>query len=200
MISVKVGQGSCGISAGASKVYAALEQQIKDKNIDASLSVTGCIGMCYLEPIVDIYSDGELLRLVRVKDTDVDAIADYLSTGDVSFVNSLAVSDDDKHFLDSQTRIALRGCGIINPDEIEDYIANGGYTALKKALTEMSPEGVIEEIKVAGLACRGGAGFPTWFKWNAARSSQGEEKYLICNADEGDPGAFMDRAVIESNP
>ena len=200
MISVKVGQGSCGISAGASKVYAALEQQIKDKNIDASLSVTGCIGMCYLEPIVDIYSDGELLRLVRVKDTDVDAIADYLSTGDVSFVNSLAVSDDDKHFLDSQTRIALRGCGIINPDEIEDYIANGGYTALKKALTEMSPEGVIEEIKVAGLAGRGGAGFPTWFKWNAARSSQGEEKYLICNADEGDPGAFMDRAVIESNP
>ncbi len=199
MINVKVGQGSCGISAGAAKVYTALEQLLVN-NPDVQLSVTGCIGMCYLEPIVDIYSDGELIRLVRVKDTDAKAVADYISTGDRSFVENLIVSDEDKHFLDSQTRIALRGCGIINPDEIDDYITNGGYTALKKALTSMTPEGVIDEIKVAGLAGRGGAGFPTWFKWNAARSSQGEEKYLICNADEGDPGAFMDRAVIESNP
>ncbi len=200
MINIKVGQGSCGISAGASRVYAAIEQQIIEKNLDVQLSVTGCIGMCYLEPIVDIYREGELVRLVRVKDTDAEAIAAFVSTGDISAVESLTVSDEDKHFLDSQTRIALRGCGVINPNEIDDYIANGGYTALKKALTEMSPEGVIEEIKVAGLAGRGGAGFPTWFKWNAARSSQGEEKYLICNADEGDPGAFMDRAVIESKP
>ena len=199
MINVKVGQGSCGISAGAAKVYIALEQQLN--NIpDVQLSVTGCIGMCYLEPIVDIYNGDELIRLVRVKDTDVKAIADYISSGDFKLIESLVVSDEDKHFLDSQTRIALRGCGVINPDEIDDYIANGGYTALKKALTSMTPEGVIDEIKVAGLAGRGGAGFPTWFKWNAARSSQGEEKYLICNADEGDPGAFMDRAVIESNP
>jgi len=199
MINIKVGQGSCGISAGAGKVYNALEKQFKNNN-DVQLSVTGCIGMCYLEPIVDIYSDGELIRLVRVKDSDAQAIADYISTGDVSFINNLLVSDEDKHFLDSQTRIALRGCGVINPDEIDDYIANGGYTALKKALTSMTPEDVIDEIKVAGLAGRGGAGFPTWFKWNAARNSTGEEKYLICNADEGDPGAFMDRAVIESNP
>ncbi len=199
MINIKVGQGSCGISAGAAKVYNALEKQFKNNN-DVQLSVTGCIGMCYLEPIVDIYSDGELIRLVRVKDSDAQAIADYISTCDVSFINNLLVSDEDKHFLDSQTRIALRGCGVINPDEIDDYIANGGYTALKKALTSMTPEDVIDEIKVAGLAGRGGAGFPTWFKWNAARNSTGEEKYLICNADEGDPGAFMDRAVIESNP
>lgn len=199
MINVKVGQGSCGISAGAAKVYNALEKLLVN-NSDVQLSVTGCIGMCYLEPIVDIYSDGELIRLVRVKDTDAKAVADYISTGDLSLIKNLIVSDEDKHFLDSQTRIALRGCGVINPDEIDDYIANGGYTALKKALTSMTPESVIDEIKVAGLAGRGGAGFPTWFKWNAARSSQGEEKYLICNADEGDPGAFMDRAVIESNP
>ena len=199
MINIKVGQGSCGISAGAAKVYNALEKQFKNNNY-VQLSVTGCIGMCYLEPIVDIYSDGELIRLIRVKDSDAQAIADYISTGDVSFINNLLVSDEDKHFLDSQTRIALRGCGVINPDEIDDYIANGGYTALKKALTSMTPEDVIDEIKVAGLAGRGGAGFPTWFKWNAARNSTGEEKYLICNADEGDPGAFMDRAVIESNP
>ena len=199
MINIKVGQGSCGISAGAGKVYTALEQ-ILNNNPEVQLSVTGCIGMCYLEPIVDIYNDSELIRLVRVKDSDAQAIADYISTGDKGFIKNLLVSDEDKHFLDSQTRIALRGCGVINPDEIDDYIANGGYTALKKALTSMTPEGVIDEIKVAGLAGRGGAGFPTWFKWNAARSSQGEEKYLICNADEGDPGAFMDRAVIESNP
>ncbi|MEE1284137.1 MAG: NADH-quinone oxidoreductase subunit F, partial [Acutalibacteraceae bacterium] len=199
MINIKVGQGSCGISAGAGKVYTALEHLLNN-NSDVQLSVTGCIGMCYLEPIVDIYNDSELIRLVRVKDTDAKAVADYISTGDKGFIENLLVSDEDKHFLDSQTRIALRGCGVINPDEIDDYIANGGYTALKKALTSMTPEGVIDEIKVAGLAGRGGAGFPTWFKWNAARSSHGEEKYLICNADEGDPGAFMDRAVIESNP
>ena len=102
--------------------------------------------------------------------------------------------------MDKQTRIALRHCGIINPEIIEDYTNDDGYKALNKVLTTMSPEDVIEEIKVSGLAGRGGAGFPTWFKWNAARQSQGEKKYLICNADEGDPGAFMDRAVIEGDP
>lgn len=201
MITVKVGQGSCGISAGAGKVFSSLKNIIQEKNINVNLSVTGCIGMCYLEPIVDIYNDETLTaRLVRVSEKDTDIIAAYLESGDVSAIEKLLLSDEDKVFLDSQTRIALNGCGIINPEEIDDYVANGGYTALKKALTEMTPETVIEEIKVSGLAGRGGAGFPTWFKWNAARSSQGEEKYLICNADEGDPGAFMDRAVIESNP
>ena len=197
MKTVKVGQGSCGISAGAAKVYSALEAL----NLDAKLTVTGCIGMCYLEPIVDVYSEnGELTRLVRVSEDDAKSVAEFVNTGDISKVEKLLVSEEDKLFLEKQTRIALRGCGIINPEEIDDYTENGGYSALKKALTEMTPEGVIEEIKTAGLAGRGGAGFPTWFKWNAARSSKGEEKYLICNADEGDPGAFMDRAVIESNP
>ena len=201
MKTVKVGQGSCGISAGASAVFSALQKLIAEQNLDASLSVTGCIGMCYLEPIVDIYDeDGSLLRLVHVSEGDAPNIAAYLQTGDKASVEKLEVSEDDKQFLAKQTRIALRGCGVINPEEIDDYRANGGYASLKKVLETMTPEQVIDEIKTAGLAGRGGAGFPTWFKWNAARQSPGEEKYLICNADEGDPGAFMDRAVIESNP
>ncbi len=196
-----VGQGSCGIAAGAGKVYDLLEQYINDNKTDAVLSVTGCIGMCYLEPIVDIYADdGSLTRLVRVNEKNVESITKYLETGDENEIAALEVSDEDKAFLEKQTRIALKRCGVINPDKIEDYIAAGGYNALRKVLKDMTPEGVIEEIKVSGLGGRGGAGFPTWFKWNAARQSPGETKYLICNADEGDPGAFMDRAVIESDP
>ena len=195
---IVVGEGSCGIAAGAEKVRQALLKQ--DLN-GAKLTIAGCIGMCYLEPIVDIYEDNqEVKRLVRVTENDAEKIRKYAKTGDESFISSLLVSDEDKEFLNKQTRIALRRCGIINPDEIDDFVNADGYTAIKKVLTSMTPEDVIEVIKTSGLAGRGGAGFPTWFKWNAARQSEGEEKYLICNADEGDPGAFMDRAVIESDP
>lgn len=195
---IVVGEGSCGIAAGAEKVRQAL---LKEDLNGAMLTIAGCIGMCYLEPIVDIYEDGkEVKRLVRVTENDAKKIAEYAKTGDENAIASLLVSDEDKEFLNKQTRIALRRCGIINPDEIEDFIQADGYTAIKKVLNEMTPEDVIEVIKTSGLAGRGGAGFPTWFKWNAARQSDGEEKYLICNADEGDPGAFMDRAVIESDP
>lgn len=195
---IVVGEGSCGIAAGAEKVRQALLKQ--DLN-GAKLTIAGCIGMCYLEPIVDIYEDGqEVKRLVRVTENDAEKISEYAKTGDESVISSLFVSDEDKEFLNKQTRIALRRCGIINPDEIDDFVNADGYTAIKKVLTSMTPEDVIEVIKTSGLAGRGGAGFPTWFKWNAARQSEGEEKYLICNADEGDPGAFMDRAVIESDP
>lgn len=195
---IVVGEGSCGIAAGAEKVRQAL---LKEDLNGAMLTIAGCIGMCYLEPIVDIYEDGkEVKRLVRVTENDAKKIAEYAKTGDENAIAPLLVSDEDKEFLNKQTRIALRRCGIINPDEIEDFIQADGYTAIKKVLGEMTPEDVIEIIKTSGLAGRGGAGFPTWFKWNAARQSEGEEKYLICNADEGDPGAFMDRAVIESDP
>ena len=195
---IVVGEGSCGIAAGAEKVRQALLKQ--DLN-GAKLTIAGCIGMCYLEPIVDIYEDNqEVKRLVRVTENDAEKISEYAKTGDESFISSLLVSDEDKEFLNKQTRIALRRCGIINPDEIDDFVNADGYTAIKKVLTSMTPEDVIEVIKTSGLAGRGGSGFPTWFKWNAARQSEGEEKYLICNADEGDPGAFMDRAVIESDP
>ncbi|MBP9989014.1 MAG: NADH-quinone oxidoreductase subunit NuoF [Ruminococcus sp.] len=195
---IVVGQGSCGIAAGAAKVYDEVEKLIHSTK--AELTITGCIGMCFLEPIVDIYENNELIkRLVKVKPEDAKKIIDF-ANGDSDAVKDIEISDDDKNFLEKQTRIALRHCGLINPDKIDEYLAQDGYQALKKVLNTMSPEDVIEEIKTSGLAGRGGAGFPTWFKWNAARQSEGEEKYLICNADEGDPGAFMDRAVIESDP
>lgn len=195
---IAVGQGSCGIAAGAMKAYEVLEN-----NLDLSaneLTVTGCIGMCYLEPIVDVYADDGLHRYVKVNENAAKSIADAVNNNDFSLAKDFEISAEDKLFLDKQTRIALRHCGIINPEKIDDYTSDDGYKALNKVLTSMTPEEVIEEIKISGLAGRGGAGFPTWFKWNAARQSQGEEKYLICNADEGDPGAFMDRAVIEGDP
>ena len=196
-VRIVVGQGSCGLAAGAGAVYTALEEKITS----ASLSITGCIGICYLEPIVDVYAeDGKLYRCVQVKPEHAETIVSAAESGNFELLNDLVIKEDDAQFLSKQTRIALRHCGIINPDEIDAYMADDGYQALEKVLKTMTPEQVIEEIKVSGLGGRGGAGFPTWFKWNAARQSPGEEKYLICNADEGDPGAFMDRAVIESDP
>ncbi|MCR5370614.1 MAG: NADH-quinone oxidoreductase subunit NuoF [Clostridium sp.] len=193
-----VGEGSCGLAAGAGKVYAALEARNTGKY---EMGVTGCIGMCFLEPIVDIYDGKELKqRLVRVSEGDAEDIAAAMESGDFSGVERLFIKDEDADFLNQQTRIALRHCGLIDPTSIDAYIEEGGYEAIRKVLTTMTPEEVIEEIKVSGLAGRGGAGFPTWFKWNACRQAAGEPKYLICNADEGDPGAFMDRAVIESDP
>ena len=191
---IVIGEGSCGIAAGAHKVFEAFEKQ------GVTPSITGCIGMCFLEPIVDVYEDnGQLTRLVRVKPEDVERIVSAVNTGDLSQLSDLVISKDDSSFLEKQTRIALRNCGVIDPTDINAYINIGGYKALEKTLS-LTPEQVIDEIKVSGLAGRGGAGFPTWFKWNAARQSVSDTKYLICNADEGDPGAFMDRAVIESDP
>lgn len=195
---IVVGQGSCGIAAGAGKVY---DKLFSVQNKSFELGTTGCIGMCFLEPIVDIYDGKELLhRLVKVQPEDTDRIVNCVNENNFDGVSDLMISDDDKLFLEKQTRIALRHCGVIDPTSIEDYIEQDGYKAFEKVVKTMTPDEVIEEIKTSGLAGRGGAGFPTWFKWNAAKSSPGEEKYLICNADEGDPGAFMDRAVIESDP
>ena len=194
---IVVGEGSCGIAAGAREVHTALEA------LGCEVGVTGCIGMCYLEPIVDLYDDNGALttRLVKVKAADASRIASAVKTSDISALDDLSISDDDKLFLEKQTRIALRNCGIINPESIDSYRSRGGYDAIAKILSEgISGEKVIEEIKLSGLAGRGGAGFPTWFKWNAARNAIGKDKFLICNADEGDPGAFMDRAVIEGDP
>jgi len=216
------GEGSCGIAAGARKVRAAVEKlAAADTNAPAARStsgtggspvpaveigITGCIGMCYLEPIVDVYGErgtgnGEplLARLVRVQEKDAERIYKAAASGDLSGVKDLEIKAEDKEFLAKQTRIALRHCGLIDPEDISAYEAADGYKAIRKVLG-MTPEDVIAEIKTSGLAGRGGAGFPTWFKWNAARSAKGDQKYLICNADEGDPGAFMDRAVIESDP
>ncbi len=198
------GEGSCGIAAGARKVRAAVEKLNTEGTVE--VGITGCIGMCYLEPIVDVYDGGMLVkRLVKVQEKDAERIykaavdAARSASAPYQGIADLEISEDDKEFLDKQTRIALRHCGLIDPEDIAAYEAVDGYKAIRKVLA-MTPEQVIEEIKVSGLAGRGGAGFPTWFKWNAARNAKGDQKYLICNADEGDPGAFMDRAVIESDP
>ena len=197
---IVIGQGSCGLAAGAGKVFDAVSEELKKLNSDIVPGVVGCIGMCYLEPIVDIYDDNDTLhRLVCVKPSDAPSIAAALC-GDIDAVKSLEISPEDSSFLEKQYRIALRNCGVIDPCSIDAYISVGGYSSITKILSSMTPEAVIDEIKVSGLAGRGGAGFPTWFKWNAARQSVSEHKYMICNADEGDPGAFMDRAVIESDP
>ena len=197
---IVIGEGSCGIAAGAGKVHKAIEN-LMTENESFTLGSTGCIGMCFLEPIVDLYDGKTLLRrLVKVKSDDAEKIVNCAKTGDLSLVDDITISAEDEEFLAKQTRIALRHCGLIDPVSLEDYREADGYEALEKVLKTMTPEEVIEEIKISGLAGRGGAGFPTWFKWNAARQSVSDVKYLICNADEGDPGAFMDRAVIESDP
>ncbi|MCD8199657.1 MAG: NADH-quinone oxidoreductase subunit NuoF [Coriobacteriaceae bacterium] len=199
---VVIGQGSCGIASGAKKTEAEFQKQIKAKKVkNVTLTKAGCIGTCFLEPIVDVYDDDGTLaaRYVKVTPDKVEAIVKkHLVGGKVDEDSVIAPEDAD--ILEHQKRIVLRNCGIINPEHIEEYLATDGYAAAEKALTEMTPMDVIEEIKVAGLRGRGGAGFPTWFKWNSARGSAGDEKYIVCNADEGDPGAFMDRSVLEGDP
>jgi NADH-quinone oxidoreductase subunit F len=155
--------------------------------------------MCYLEPIVDVIKDsGEKTTYVKVDTNSITEIIESELAGKTA--EKYLIPEEDKKSLEGQTRIALRNCGIINPEDINEYISRGGYKAIEKCVKELTPEQVIEIIKVSGLAGRGGAGFPTWFKWQAARNSKGTKKYTICNADEGDPGAFMDRAVIEGDP
>lgn len=198
-----VGEGSCGLAAGAGAVYERLDTLLKENNpTGAVLDITGCNGMCFLEPIVDLYDDeGTLHRYVKVTEKDADDIYAAVSAGDLSSLDRLGITPEDAHFLEAQTRVALRDCGLINPENIDDYIARDGYKAIEKILkTGMSQDDVIEQIDISGLRGRGGAGFSTAFKWRAAKNSEGDEKYLICNADEGDPGAFMDRAVIEGDP
>ena len=197
---VVVGQGSCGVATGAKKTAAEFEKQIAEKNLGIKVGVTGCVGTCYLEPIVDVYEDdGQLTRYVKVQPENVAKIVEEHLIGGTP-VAEQAISEEDKGFTGGQQRIVLRNCGVINPEDIDEYVAVDGYKAIEKVLTSMKPEEVIEEIKISGLRGRGGAGFPTWFKWNAAKASPGNEKYLVCNADEGDPGAFMDRSVLEGDP
>ena len=197
MTKVVVGKGSCGIAAGANRVSALLEDG------GCTVTTTGCIGMCYLEPIVDVIDDsGDKTTYVRV---DAVAVAEILKAikGEENNAAQYLIPQEDYDNLHKQTRIALANCGIIDPENFDEYIARDGYAALTDILKNRDYPYVINEIKVSGLAGRGGAGFPTWFKWQAARDSRPAEdgiKYVICNADEGDPGAFMDRAVLEGDP
>ncbi len=197
---IVVGQGSCGIATGAKKTAIAFEECLKEKGLDIKVGTTGCVGACYLEPIVDIYDDDEkLTRYVKVQPDKVEEIVEtHILEHKKSEKN--IINQEDEEFIEGQKRIVLRNCGTIDPENIEEYIAKDGYKATKKVVTEMTQDEVIEQIKISGLRGRGGAGFPTWFKWNAAKESQGENKYIVCNADEGDPGAFMDRSVLEGDP
>jgi len=193
---ITVGKGSCGIAAGAAEVYKLLEEG------GCAPEVTGCIGMCYLEPIVNV--DGR--TFVKVNTKAVEEILKFVR-GEENNAAQWEIPQEDADNLAAQYRIALRNCGVINPEDIGEYLAREGYAAVEKCVTALTPEEVIAQVKASGIGGRGGAGFPTWFKWNAARASKGEtspdgavKKYVICNADEGDPGAFMDRAVIEGDP
>jgi NADH-quinone oxidoreductase subunit F len=167
--------GSCAIAAGADVIYDLLAER---DDLSTPPTITGCNGMCYLEPIVTV---GDKMY-TRVQERDID---DIINGTKQEFIPEDSI----------QKRIALRNCGIINPENIDEYIEKGGY----KPIT-LTPEQIIEKVKASGISGRGGAGFPTWYKWNEARKNSSDIKYMICNADEGDPGAFMDRAIIEGDP
>lgn len=197
---IVVGQGSCGIAAGALKVRDALKSEIDSKKLNIELDLAGCCGTCYLEPVVDFYDeDNNKTTFVSVSPDCVSEILDFAFNGKEP-KNVNLINEEDLEVANSQKKIALRNAGYINPEKIEDYVDAEGYRALEKVLNEMSPGEVIDQIKISGLRGRGGAGFPTWFKWNAALTEKKTPKYLVCNADEGDPGAFMDRSILEGDP
>jgi NADH-quinone oxidoreductase subunit F len=198
---IKVGLGSCGIASGGRKVIAALEEKKKELGLDYKIETTGCIGMCFYEPIVDVITEDGSVTYGHVDAALAEKIVEeHVQKGKIIEDKVIYTSEKEADYTKKQLRIALEGCGIIDPENIDDYFAMDGYKGIEKALKEMTPEEVIEEMKISGLGGRGGAGFPTWFKWNAARKSKGSQKYMVCNADEGDPGAFMDRSVLEGNP
>jgi len=196
-------------SSNSQKVKQELEAQINKNNLDKEVKVvtTGCFGLCAQGPIMVVYPEGVMYTMVKVEDVE-EIVNEHLIKGRP--VKRLMAGDkeaddttkslENVDFFKRQVRIALRNCGIINPENIDEYIAYDGYKALAKALTEMTPDQVIEEVKKSGLRGRGGAGFPTGLKWELTRKSKSDKKYVVCNADEGDPGAFMDRSILEGDP
>jgi len=202
-VCVKVGVGSCGLAAGAGDVYLKLEEYIKTQNIAIKLEKTACIGMCFEEPIIEISGlERGAITLGKISVDQVPAYMDaYISGQHIDQGVILASNQDAIHneLLANQVRIVLRNCGIINPESLADYEAREGYVALRQALS-MDRLGIINTIKNSGLRGRGGAGFSTGLKWTFAYNAKNDKKYVVCNADEGDPGAFMDRSVLEGDP
>jgi NADH-quinone oxidoreductase subunit F len=200
-----LGYGTCGIAAGAGAVKEALEREAG--SFDVELDIAGCMGFCFREPIVEVI-DRSTGCSVTYGDLDAKKVArlleEHVGQGQVIEDWVVRKSDDaacgEGDFIANQKRVVLRHCGLLNPESIEEYIEQGGYGAARKALTSMTPEEVIAEVGKSGIRGRGGAGFPTGTKWGFARKAAGDVKYLICNADEGDPGAFMDRSVLEGDP
>jgi NADH-quinone oxidoreductase subunit F len=202
---VIVGLGSCGIAAGGNKVYDKIKSIKNSDNLDFILEKTSCIGMCYREPLVEVIDEnGSWLYGAVDEKRAMEIVSQHLVNN--SPVNEYLVRSDmfetpDDQFFKGQVKIALRDCGYINPERIEEYEARNGYEALKKIKSEeITPEAVIQSILDSGLRGRGGGGFSTGLKWRFARNSKSDEKYVICNADEGDPGAFMDRSLLEGDP
>ena len=196
-------------SSGSNDIFAALKSELASKGLDKEVEVvkTGCFGLCELGPVVIVYPEGAFYSQVKVDDVS-ELVEEHLLKGRI--VKRLIYHDaieDDKikslnkvGFYAKQERIALRNCGVIDPENIDEYLAFDGYKALEKALTTMTPQDVIDEMKKSGLRGRGGGGFPTGLKWEFAAKQKNDQKYIICNADEGDPGAFMDRSVLEGDP
>ena len=196
-------------SSGSAELIARFEEQIAKNGLDREVKVvrTGCFGLCEAGPVVIVYPEGTFYSRIHPEDVD-EIVSEHLLKGRI--VQHLVykekadeeqhVSLDDIDFYRPQMRLALRNCGVIDPENIDEYIAFDGYKALAKVLTEMTPEQVTAEVLKSGLRGRGGAGFPTGKKWQFAAASKADQKYIVCNADEGDPGAFMDRSVLEGDP
>lgn len=195
---IKVGMSTCGIAAGADKVFDLIKSEVKKQGLNFDVRIVGCIGNCFDEPLVEIKTGGKQIMYRRVDETLARKIVgDHAKTG--KLVDGALTTPSDQ-LNQGQTRIALRHCGIVEPESIDSYIANDGYFALRECITKSTPEKVIDEVKISGLRGRGGAGFSTGAKWTFGFRSQGEIKYIVCNADEGDPGAYMDRAMLEGDP
>ena len=208
---VLVGNATCGRSAGSMEVIEAFNSEILSKGINCRVLEVGCIGMCYLEPIVCVYKPGyPVICYANVgKKESVEIFDSFIINNKIVVDNIIGVigKENQTGFPDlysipvmhPQVRLVLQNCGIIDPTNINHYIANKGYSGVEKVL-QMKPEEVIEEIKESGLRGRGGAGFPTWRKWQFCKEVDSNKKYLVCNADEGDPGAFMNRSLLEGDP
>ncbi len=196
-------------SSGSQKIIEALESEIKANGLETEVQVvkTGCFGLCALGPIMIVYPEGTFYSMVKAEDIP-EIVSEHLLKGRIvsRLVYDETVADtgikslNETDFYKKQMRIALRNCGVINPEEIDEYIGCDGYEALGKVLTTMTPDEVIETILDSGLRGRGGGGFPTGLKWKLAKGNDADQKYVCCNADEGDPGAFMDRSILEGDP
>jgi NADH-quinone oxidoreductase subunit F len=198
---IRVGLASCGIAAGGRKVYDAFDTQLRASVPQAKLKQTGCMGMCYNEVLVEVVSpQNERTFYGKVTPDRVPRIIDEHLVQGKPIDEWVIPAAEMESLLKKQKRIVLRNCGLIDPESITDYLAADGYKAIEKAISSMSPQEVIDEITRSGLRGRGGAGFPTGVKWGFARKASNWQKYIVCNADEGDPGAFMDRSVLESDP
>ena len=219
---IAVGMGTCGTGNGAEGVYHAFADAIDQRGLDVELARVGCFGFCAQEPLVNVWLPGRpLVILRRVQSNHVDDILDDLAMGQIPHEMALCKIEEWDHltadvkyghgyadipswhevpFFKGQKKIVLRNCGLINPDDIEEYIAVGGYLSLYKVLIDNNPDLAIEQIKASKLRGRGGAGYSTGLKWEFLRKAVSDRKYIICNADEGDPGAYMNRNEIESDP